>query len=148
MKKIIISTTIVFIFVFASCEKNQNESVFKLKNFTHGECKRNNSKSVKKEYVKYQFAAGNYLNISHFNTVFNCCPGNLTVNTQLNNGIIKIYEKEEKQDCKCICPYDFTYTLGPLDFGRYIVKVYKNNEKHTEFTIDFNADTDGVFVIK
>ncbi len=148
MKKIIISTLILFVFAYISCDKTQDEAAFGIKNFNHGECKGKTLKAAYKEYLEYSFQSDNSLKISHFNTEFNCCPGKFSVESKISNDTLNIYEKEEKQDCKCTCPYDFHYSVGSMPLQRYLIRLYKNDKLHFQFYLNFDRYTKGTQNIK
>ncbi len=149
MKKIVFCI-ITFLFItFFACEKQDEQTnVVRIINFSHTDCKKDNNKSVETEYIKYKTVDKNYLEINHINTIFNCCPGELTINASVEKDTITIFENESEQACKCLCPYDLNYTFGPIEYGKYHVIVNKNNSVFTKFIIDFNENTNGTFVIE
>ncbi len=141
----------LLLFTFISCEKSEkpNEKLdFALTSFKHTDCKKDERKADVKEYVKYKTVNQNFLKINHINTEFNCCPGAFSTTATLVKDTIKVVEKEAEQGCKCICNYDFSFQLGALKYGKYHILIFKEGKEHATFDVDFNATTDGKFLIK
>ncbi len=143
--------TIFLLLIVVGCEKNDKSEEkldFALTSFKHTDCKEDQRKVEVKEYVEYKTVNKNFLQVNHINTEFNCCPGKLSTRATIVKDTIKIVEKEEKQDCKCVCKYDFSFQLGSLKYGKYHIVIVKKEKEHATFDVDFNATTNGLFLIK
>lgn len=143
MKHKAIVTIYIFISLVFACSKPSvnNKLVFKVSDVKHGKCKIAKSKTAGKEYIEYKTVNENYLKIRHFNVMFNCCPSKLTVNSNISNDTIRIFENELEHACKCMCPYDLEFQIGEMKYGKYLIILNKMNKEHIKFTIDFNANT-------
>jgi len=52
------------------------------------------------------------------------CCAELTLNWSKSDNVIEIYEHNSGDMCFCICKYDISASLGPLEKGDYNVKIY------------------------
>ncbi len=151
MKKIVIIILLAALFFVTGCKEKSNtpfpNESFRVSNLTHSGCK-DEVKSDEQEYIAYKTINDYYLDMHHVNAVFNCCADHLIVDSKVSNDTIYIYEDEVGQDCYCVCKYDLNYEVGPLEYQEYVVKVYKYNVEHAQFTIDFNENTEGTFYIE
>ncbi len=151
MKKIVAVILLVVLFFAIGCEEISNtlflNQSFRVRHITHSDCK-DGVKADEQEYIAYKTVDNYYLDMNHVNVMFNCCPGELIVTSNVSNDTIYIYEEEKESICNCICKYDLSYEVGPLEYQEYVVKVYKFNMEQAQFTIDFNEDTEGVFYIE
>lgn len=134
-----------FIFLVTCCEKETSHKVLSVRQITYGDCKPAIKISGDSEYIEYKTVNGNYLRINPVNAWFNCEPGQLFVSAELINEIISVDEYEETGLANCICPYDLSYRIGPLNYGRYIFRIERGD---IEFSINFNSLTKGVFIIE
>ena len=57
------------------------------------------------------------LSLIHVNAGFNCCPGELTADIMIEDGLITIVEHEAESGCHCLCLYDVEYEITHLPFG-------------------------------
>jgi hypothetical protein len=136
---------IVFILLLTCCEKETSRKVPSVGKITYGDCKPETKKSGESEYLEYKTVDTDYLQINHINAWFNCEPGQLFVSAELINDIIAVDEYEESHFANCICPYDLSYRIGPLNYGRYIFRIERGE---IEFSINFNSLTNGIFIIE
>ncbi len=136
---------IVFILLLTCCEKETSHKILSVGQITYGDCKPATKKSGESEYIEYKTVDGDYLHINHFNAVFNCEPGQIFVSAELIHDSIVVDEYEETALVNCICPYDLSYQIGPLNYGRYIIRILRGD---IEFSINFNSSTNGVFIIE
>ncbi len=150
MKRIIFFSAIaLWLFAAASCDKEDVilKGHLNVKNLLHNGCKNNTQKSTEQEYLILQ-ANGQYLEIEHINAEFNCCPGEILVDSNISNDSIFINEDETEHACDCVCKYDLTYELGPLEYGVYHIILSNTYYTPIEFDVDFNPDTDEVIDIE
>ncbi len=153
MKKIIFFSAIaLLVLATMSCNKEENKTIItkqgklNVKNLSYGDCKSNSLKSTKKEYLEL-IADGKYLKIKHVNSVFNCCPGEISVNSKISNDTIFIDENEKEHACNCICNYDLNYKIGTLEYGKYTVILNKLHTPFIKFYLDFNPNTNKIINI-
>jgi hypothetical protein len=136
---------IVFILLVTCCEKETSHIVPSVGQITYGDCKPATKKSGDSEYIEYKTVDVDYLQINHVNAWFNCEPGKVFVSAELINDTIVVDEFEETGLANCICPLDLSYQIGPLNYGRYIIRMLRWD---IEFSINFNSSTNGVFIIE
>ena len=85
--------------------------------------------------------------MTHVNSIFNCEPGQLSVDIKIQNDTIVINEAEESALANCICPYDFNFRIGPMDYGIYNFILKKDGLLYIRFSINFKSKTDTNFTI-
>jgi len=139
------------IVLFTNCDNQEPETqesfTAKLSNFTHSDCKNNTKKSSdNRETIVLKTVNSNELKVNHSNTVFNCCPGELTAKFKISGDTIFIDENESENYCNCMCPYDFEFYIEELKFDSYVFVIRKYNLEHFKFTFNFTATTDTVIV--
>ncbi len=140
--------SIVFILLLNCCEKENSQITLSVDQITYGDCKPGTKKSGTSEYIEYITVDAEYLQINHVNAWFNCEPGKIFVSAELINDTIVIHEDEETALANCICPYDLSYRIGPMNYDRYIFSIRRGGCIYTEFSINFNSSTKGVFSIE
>lgn len=137
------------LFVATGCKEEKAtisiKEPFQLRSLTHSEECKQGAKDDEAEYIEYNAINEHYLNLNHVNVEFTCCSEDFIVTSNLSNDTIYIYEQETGPICYCLCKYDLNYQVGPLENQEYIIKVYKSDAEHAEFTIDFNENTEGTF---
>lgn len=143
-------------FVFVGCGDDDNASVH-LKNASSTGCKQESvpgdtdrSKITDifgEEYVEYTSKSDGYLYVRHVNAIFNCCSEKIKVTSSESGGIITVSEADTDISCNCVCPFDVSYEIGPLEKGRtYTLNILNNGSAHVDFT--FTYPSDGKVVIK
>jgi len=127
---------------FTSCKKEIADDL--ITDLTVSECKGRTylPKGSSEEYITIKTVEDVYLLFSHINSIFNCDPGEITVTADITSGTITIEEKESKAGLRCICPYDITFKLGPLEYGNYNIIFQKEGNTFKEYSLDFNESTD------
>ena len=130
-----------------------NTSAFKLNYFAHTGCKQANVKGTRAadsdaEYFKCTAQAEGVLSITHVNSVFCCDAENMKTRVEASGNEIRVYESCDDSGANCVCPYDLSYEMGPLNEGKYRVIVYKNNLEYTWFEIVYNSDTQENILVK
>ena len=139
---------IVFILLLNCCEQENSHIQLSVEQITYGDCKPVTKKSSNSEYIEYKTVDGDYLQINHVNAWFNCEPGQIFVSAELINDTIVVHEYEETGLANCICPYDLSYRIGPMDYDQYIFSIQKGGCIYAEFSINFSSSTKGVFRIE
>ena len=142
MKKIFFLLSLSLVLI--SCEKTYDLKNLKVDQISFSDCKP--SKGIT-ESIEYKTVDKKYLSITHVNSFFNCDPGQLSVDIKIQNDTIVINEDEERGLANCICPYDFRFRIGPMDYGTYNFILTKGGLLYIRFSIDFNSKTDDNFTI-
>ncbi len=156
MKRHTFLTAILALFLsfgMVSCENNDDKpqkenKPFVLSDFSHSECKNQTKGTAKTKEILVIKADGKKLNISHINTIFNCCPDELIVKSERKENTVIISEDEKENGCKCLCPYDLKYKIGELPYGKYHFVLKKAGKVFFKFDLDFSANTDEVIEIR
>jgi len=134
-----------------------NQKEIELKNFSNSGCKSNEDRTRSddnawKEVFNYGCIHEGYLYVTHQNAMFNCCLDRLEADVSVEGNQIIIGEYESYgagEGCYCICPYDLSYEIGPLDEGKtYVIYIgHKGNEsKVAEF--EFRNSMSGVWEVE
>lgn len=137
--------TLLIILLFAAiaaCKKDDlYGDQFALYDLTYGECKPV-SKADIEEYLLLKIEEEKYLKVEHINAIFNCSPGKILGTATLIDYTIVIDEFETQSLENCVCPYDLTYVIGPMEYESYILKLMRGGFEIYSGTVYFNASTD------
>ena len=151
MKKILFSfMSMFFVAMVVCCDGNEKapEEVT-LKNFANSGCKGNNTRADedgREEVVAYSVIHDGYLYLNHQNVLFNCCPGEIGANITVEGNTITIEEYETEMSCKCICPYDLSYEVGPLSVGEtYTITIKRRDAEPITQKIKFTNTLSGIW---
>lgn len=80
-----------------------------------------------KEYVEYTSKDNGYVHVTHHNALFNCCSDVIDVDVSQGLGSIIVTETENNYAiCNCICPFDVSFELGPMEMGHEYNVVIKS----------------------
>jgi hypothetical protein len=133
--------------VFPSCENTSNDSdtpqnreVWQEGGLFYSGCKGSaleKSASEKEACVILQTIDSNYLSIQHFNAVFNCVFDSLTIDYNVNGGVINVKESHVNPNAYCTCKYDIEYKIGPLEYGTYNINILDESLNQNEVCFDF-----------
>ncbi len=145
----------ILLFFLASCKKEAETPTvipsqkIEIKDVSNSECKNVTQKSVlwEQESIRLQMLSPKELKITHYNTIFNCCPGELKVEKLVVGDTLKLNEYITEGFCNCICPYDITCTLYGVNYQNYVFKILKENVGHYQFNMTLSADLDTTVVI-
>ena len=101
--------------------------------------------------IEYQYYGDNVLEIRHINAGFNCCPGTIIAQININDNIIVIKESETESQCFCLCLFDVNYKIEGLMPGKYTIKIiepYTNDQdEKLEFVLDLFRGTSGTYCV-
>ena len=101
--------------------------------------------------VYYKFDnKNNKLSLTHKNTVFNCCPGELSCTFSLSGDTIIIEEAEEAPQCYCNCLYDMDMKIEGILSKPYVVQFmepYVGDHPAMIFDIDLGSKQEGSFCL-
>jgi len=146
--KRILAVLFAIVLILICCKKNTIDK-FGVTDFSHSACKNSMNKSTNtQETITLESINIEEIRINHNNTIFNCCPGKLVANAKIITDTIIIDESATESTCNCICPYDFEFTIGKLEYGNYVFILRKDNFDYSKFAIDFNKDTDTTIIIQ
>ncbi len=99
------------------------------------------------ECVKVNYSSQDeILQLIHVNAGFNCCPGVISAEINIEDGVISFFEKQSQAGCRCNCLYDVEYELRNVEPGEYefiIVGPLTDGEskKSLECKIDISEGT-------
>jgi hypothetical protein len=137
--------TLLFFLVIGiiSCKKEFPNGPLLVKDLSVGDCKSKGSISniFDPEYITLKTTDDYYILFEHINSIFNCDPGEITVSTNMSGDTMIINENETKAGADCICSYDITFKIGPLQHGTYPLKFNKGGLIFKEFVLDFTSST-------
>ena len=86
----------------------------------------------------YRVEDGAYLRIEHHDIYFSCDAGTLQSSAAIENGVIVIDEKGMDNNTNCVCPYDWSYRVGPLNKGKYDIVIKKDSWNYLNFSIQID----------
>lgn len=89
--------------------------------------------------------------IKHVNAGFNCCPGKIFCDIEIDNGTIFLEESEEKAQCDCSCLYDVDITVSGIKRQKYVINLrepYIDDQERIVFEIDLTSNKTGVFCVE
>ena len=158
MKKERIIWIICGLMALAGCTNDADNPVshpndIGLKNFSNTGCKGNgvrtrSDENGKKEVFSYSCIHEGYLYVTHQNAIFNCCPGELKAEISSESNVITVSEWETEALCKCICPYDLSYEIGPLTEGEtYTIYIGHKGTESKVAEFEFHHSMSGVWEI-
>jgi hypothetical protein len=140
MKTQVISTFLMIFFLAAtSCKKEFPDNPLTIDNLTVSDCKSVglNKGSTSPMYITLKTVNDYYIQYDHINSWFNCEPGQITVSFEMSSDSITLDENESSSAANCICPFDVSCRIGPLQYGTYTIKCKKGGIAFKELTIDF-----------
>ncbi len=139
-----ISLALAFALLFSACKKD--EHLFETQNVSFSECKA--GQRFAEESVHLKMLSDNILKLTHINSIFNCCPEELSSSASLENNVIYIKEKESGDlMCDCLCYYDMSIELKGLEQQNYTFRIEKHDELYYEFKLNITAHLDTVIPI-
>lgn len=101
--------------------------------------------------IEYQYYGDSVLEIHHINAGFNCCPGEIVADIDINNNLIVIRENETESGCFCLCLFDVNYKIEGLIPGKYtiiVIEPYTNDQdEKLEFTVVLSGATSGTYCV-
>ena len=109
------------------------------------------SHAQNKDCVEYQYYGDSILELHHINAGFNCCPGEIVADIDINDNVIIIRENETDSGCFCLCLFDVNYKIEGLMPGIYtiiFIEPYANDQdEKLEFTVNLNRATSGTYCV-
>jgi hypothetical protein len=142
--------TLLAFFVFPSCQDTQNDmdtpqkrEVWQKNGLFYSGCKENEgvnmlkSAGEKEACVTLQTVESNYLEIQHFDAVFNCVFDSLDFDYNIEDNVINVKEMHLNPGAYCTCQYDIKYKIGPLEYGTYSINILDESLSQTEISFEF-----------
>ncbi len=153
MKRNLFIKGFLFIFIcipfLISCENEQEPATgpLNVSDIKHSNCKTFKSLvSAKQDCIEYQTVNDNYLKINRINVAFNCCIDDVDIKTTVDQKrAITITETDINPACNCLCLYDIEYTIGPLEYGMYILRIIEGYGDTMTVVFRFSATTQGSY---
>ena len=93
------------------------------------------------ERIVCKGAADGILRVTHQDLVANCAS-KFDASVQLEGNRIVLTEMSEGEEAKCICTYDLTTEIGPLQDGDYTLVVRMPSGREVRMEFYFSADLD------
>lgn len=156
LTKILLILAITF-YTFSACQKTNTEDVINGKVLNQGDCKDFKIMRSTLEVadtlscIVYNFLPSeSKLLLTHQNTGFNCCPGELTCTISQNNDTIFIQEFEELAACDCNCLFDIHIEISGIETKVYYLKFiepYCGDQEKLQFEINLSENTEGVHCV-
>lgn len=106
------------------------------------------------ECLDWEYDGISQLVFHHRNTVFNCCPQEVSSWLSTGSAFIDIWQEEDfggGEPCPCLCLYDVDITRDPILPGQYVVTVnalyppYQGDP--IQFLLDISGPTSGSFCV-
>ncbi|NLO71483.1 MAG: hypothetical protein GX102_11220 [Porphyromonadaceae bacterium] len=169
MKKFIFNTTLFFVLlsaaiIVAGCKKTERHLPVQTSDVTHSGCKNSeqrtgevllpSSKTSGSTEITYDEAitetlhlkaiGRDMLQVVHSNVILNCCPGTLSADCHVEGQTIFVTEQESEKGCKCLCPYDLSYAISPLQAIEYTLQI----KGYHPVSFRFSSDMDITFVLE
>ena len=108
------------------------------------------------ESFSYEATKDGSLLLCHNNAIFSC-ETDIKVKVSVSDGVISVIEYYSPAT-NCICAYDLTMEIGPLQVGPYTVVVYRDFDinigktspqaEYIRFPINYTEELKGDIVIK
>ncbi len=153
-KRNLILVTVLLSALLFSCKKESSEPVSENDLVSHSECKdglKSGEYEDNQSCIKYNYNENTKrLIIEHINAGFNCCPGELSCSSDINNDIITITEKEESAQCNCNCLFDLNIEIKSVvkkKFTVIIAEPYRGEQAELKFEIDLNTEIEGEYCV-
>jgi len=137
----ILLTVIATALLFASCEKDNSK--IGIIDFKNSDCNKKSNQLEDVESITFKAINNKQLHVIHTNAIFNCCPGKLFAECNLEGDTISIKEQETEHTCDCICPYKLEYTIDNLPSKAYQIKLQDN----FLLQLNFNSNTDTTIIL-
>lgn len=107
------------------------------------------------ESFSYEATKDGSLLLCHNNAIFSC-ETDIKVKVSVSDGVISVIEYYSPAT-NCICAYDLTMEIGPLQVGPYTVVVYRDFDinigktspqaEHIRFPINYTEELKGEYIV-
>jgi hypothetical protein len=104
------------------------------------------------ECLEYEYDGRSVLRLKHINAGFNCCPGTISADIFISEGVIRIRERESSALCDCDCLYDLEYEFVHIKPGSYRISAagpyQREGDRPLEFVVDLDGPVSGSFCVE
>lgn len=91
--------------------------------------------------MQYRYdAATKTLHLTHINAAFNCCPGTISVDVDIEEHLITLVERESSAECNCLCLYDLEVAVTDLPQAEYRIVVVEPYLQKPDQALSFTMD--------
>lgn len=94
---------------------------------------------------------GQTLILKHVNAGFNCCPGEILADIDIEGNLITITENEQEAGCYCLCLFDLDFRIDNIKPGEYTLRVnepyVQDGNDILEFTLQLVSGISGDFCL-
>ncbi len=153
-KSILIAAIMIFFFLGCGDKSTNQQSGPALSSIAYGDCKVFIEKPgdvivPPVECLEYQYDGSDTLRLTHINSLFNCCPDDLTAEITVEGESIVIIEREDLTSggCDCTCYYDVDMKITGIIPGIYAVSVYGpyQDTARLQLYLDLSIEPSGIF---
>jgi hypothetical protein len=113
------------LFIIFNCVEEEESGPVIAELTGYGSCKdfgtREGEDSTSMECVEYEYDEANALYLKHINAGFNCAPGEIWAEFNIEDNLIEITENQLQSVADCNCLYDLEYELKNIKPGSYII---------------------------
>jgi len=99
--------------------------------------------TTSQECVEYEYDGQSVLRLKHVNAGFNCCPGTIAADIQVEGGAIRVRESESSSLCDCDCLYDLDYEFTGVTPGYWRIEVVGPYQPEGDPPLEFVLVLDG-----
>ena len=123
----------LFILFGAGCQKDEpplKDKILTIVEVNSTGCKKSLKSPETEQYIELKAVGDRQLKVRFINAVLNCCPGKITSNAFIQNGILKVvFIEETPAMCNCICNFDLECVIDSMENREYNLEVYAHSEK-------------------
>ncbi len=150
IKRVSLILTAIILLIISGCKSSDNNKQ-EIEGYQHSisECRTDSRVSQNavapsgKQLLSYRIDSKGNLEMTHINTILNCCPGQVSSEITTQGATIQIDEKEEQAGCKCLCNYDITFRLINVKKDTYKVAIRNYYLHPITFTINLKEKDQG-----
>lgn len=138
----LINASLLFTLILTSCSKENNKTQpATVSEITFSSCNNSFKSSISDSVcVTVTSAEANYLTFTHKGAEFCCATENMGVEFAISGDTIIIHELDKGPMSYCFCEHDLSYTFGPLEYGKYEVKIIESENSYNRDTIMFELN--------
>ncbi len=92
------------------------------------------------ECVEYEYDGRSVLRLKHVDAGFNCCPGTISADIDIDGREILITERESSSLCDCSCLFDVNYEIVAVAPGTYRITVVGPYQNETDPPLEFRVE--------
>ena len=123
----------LFFLFGAGCQKDEpplKDKILTIVEVNSTGCKKSLKSPETEQYIELKAVGNRQLKVRFINAVLNCCPGKITSNAFIQNGILKVvFIEETPAMCNCICNFDLECVIDSMENREYNLEVYAHSEK-------------------